>query len=421
MEDYLRSEPVFDVQPIPGYHRGAVARHRIRRGELIHLDVPYLVGTDPSLDLVRCCLCGTSSESSGPIACPDCGRVVFCTRSCFDAYHSDHRDLGECFVLRELNQRLSRLPKTVLDTLNPMVDRLRCISSLFFGRKHLLSERNAAAPSSSSSSSTVSSMGYLYRRLRERESAKSTRESRSDPYAGLDSNVEQLSGSQREQYLQLMALYCLVWKDVSPSALAGSPRESMGESTNAGRPTEGEWLENCLRIQCNAFGLTEVSPATETNPQRQRGLAVYLSSSFFNHSCSPNVGFFRRGRFLAFIALEDIDEGAQLFISYVKAGLTVAERQKKLKETYFFDCRCDRCLAETSTGTLTVPPHSLVSCFQCDRNGSRPLHSAECLLPKFEAINLIRTECSSSFRLPLQCLHCEAEGDAEEFILLGSK
>jgi hypothetical protein len=417
MED-LRSESVFDVQPIPGYHRGAVARHRIRRGDLIHLDVPYLVGTDPSLDLVRCCLCGTSGERSGPIACPDCGRAVFCTRSCFDAYHSDHRDSGECFVLRELNQRLHRLPKTVLDTLTPTVDRLRCISSLFFGRKHLPSERNAATPSSSRS--TLSSMGYLYRQLRERESAKWTRKSRCDPYAGLDSNVEQLSRPQREQYLQLLEVYRLVWKDVSPSALAGSTQESTEESTNTGLPTEGEWLENCLRIQCNAFGLTEASPATETNTQRQRGLAVYLSSSFFNHSCSPNVGFFRRGRFLAFIALEDIDEGAQLFISYVKAGLPVAERQKKLKETYFFDCRCDRCLAETSTGTLTVPRHSRALCFECDRNGSRPLHSAECLLPKFEAINVSRTECSSSFRLPLQCLHCGAEGDAEQFILLGS-
>ncbi|PCH44406.1 hypothetical protein WOLCODRAFT_144962 [Wolfiporia cocos MD-104 SS10] len=91
----------------------------------------------------------------------------------------------------------------------------------------------------------------------------------------------------------------------------------------------------------NSFGIWEV-PLTEES--ECLGFAVYPRPSFFNHHCSPNVKKVRRGRALRFVTTEAIRAGEELCISYGHAEeMSVRERQKELREGWFFECRCSRC------------------------------------------------------------------------------
>ncbi|KAK5705280.1 Histone-lysine N-methyltransferase set-6 [Elasticomyces elasticus] len=79
------------------------------------------------------------------------------------------------------------------------------------------------------------------------------------------------------------------------------------------------------------------------------GYAVYPSSSYFNHSCSPNVAKQRVGNAWRFWVIEDVRKGEQLCISYLggdEKDLSVDERRARLAEVWGFVCECARCQSE---------------------------------------------------------------------------
>ncbi len=84
-----------------------------------------------------------------------------------------------------------------------------------------------------------------------------------------------------------------------------------------------------------------------------------------NHSCEPNLSIHRpqqtmisdwmnstqlsedeRKTFLQLMPLRDIREGEELLNSYVVPTMSVNVRKAKLKEDYFFECNCPRCLSD---------------------------------------------------------------------------
>lgn len=74
-----------------------------------------------------------------------------------------------------------------------------------------------------------------------------------------------------------------------------------------------------------------------------------------NHDCMPNVCVFnyiddlgRENNFnLIFRALDEIQEGTELCISYVALDMGYQERQRRLLEDYGFECECLRCDIES--------------------------------------------------------------------------
>ncbi len=68
-----------------------------------------------------------------------------------------------------------------------------------------------------------------------------------------------------------------------------------------------------------------------------------------NHSCDYNAVVRTGGRSidsfpgLQVVPLRPISEGEEILISYVDATLPTKERQKQLRERYFFECNCRRC------------------------------------------------------------------------------
>lgn len=45
-------------------------------------------------------------------------------------------------------------------------------------------------------------------------------------------------------------------------------------------------------------------------------------------------------------ALRDIEEGEELFVSYVRPSLGVRERRRELKSWGISECKCGRCMRE---------------------------------------------------------------------------
>ncbi|KAF0928835.1 hypothetical protein E2562_010699 [Oryza meyeriana var. granulata] len=73
--------------------------------------------------------------------------------------------------------------------------------------------------------------------------------------------------------------------------------------------------------------------------------AIYMSGSFFNHSCQPNVHAYFRSRTLVLRSSEYIKAGTPIELSYgPQAGeMDLPERQKSLRENYYFSCGCSNC------------------------------------------------------------------------------
>ena len=75
------------------------------------------------------------------------------------------------------------------------------------------------------------------------------------------------------------------------------------------------------------------------------GAGLYSTLSILNHSCDPNVFVVFQGTKAILKAARKIIPGEELLHSYVDLADSKSLRQKRLKETYFFDCRCSRCMS----------------------------------------------------------------------------
>ncbi|KAJ7705600.1 hypothetical protein B0H17DRAFT_1038392 [Mycena rosella] len=97
------------------------------------------------------------------------------------------------------------------------------------------------------------------------------------------------------------------------------------------------------RDQGNVFGMYEMS---QEGDSEMLGWSMYVSASYFNHDCAPNVRKERAGRALLFYTTRDVDLGEELCISYIDITDTVADRRKELSLNWYFDCVCQRCKRE---------------------------------------------------------------------------
>jgi len=140
------------------------------------------------------------------------------------------------------------------------------------------------------------------------------------------------------------------------------------------------------KMAYNAFGVTysggrDDKPESSLRPEdqektrtrygtrKQIGSAVYLTSSYLTHSCNPNarISFQEGTSKLSLIAVQDINKGEELTVSFVdatqKEDETVEEarrrRRMELARGWRMSCPCDRCAEEApaesaTSGTTTV-------------------------------------------------------------------
>lgn len=113
-------------------------------------------------------------------------------------------------------------------------------------------------------------------------------------------------------------------------------------------------IHHDLIIRANAFsGYTEPPSGTfgqknshlvDDNEQFQR--QVHLLTSYFNHSCLPNVIKLGKDNLAVCKALLPIKQGERLFITYIddeSFGMTEKQRNDQLESIYGFRCKCEFC------------------------------------------------------------------------------
>ena len=100
------------------------------------------------------------------------------------------------------------------------------------------------------------------------------------------------------------------------------------------------------------MGHVLVSPFQRRNTflDRETHGGIYLLHAHLNHSCEPNVQTrhldSRAVARVSIKVLRDIEEGEELFVSYVQPSLGVRDRRRELKSWGIAECKCGRCIRE---------------------------------------------------------------------------
>lgn len=121
-------------------------------------------------------------------------------------------------------------------------------------------------------------------------------------------------------------------------------REYLGQTGD----TADEVLDILLRNRRNSFYVASQHRKTPA------GCAVFITPSFFNHSCKSNVFYHswptpHVPRVFEFCADQDLPVGTELCITYLDDSAIVqgyVKRRAMLRESFLFTCMCERCVAE---------------------------------------------------------------------------
>ncbi|XP_004605034.2 SET and MYND domain-containing protein 4 [Sorex araneus] len=131
-------------------------------------------------------------------------------------------------------------------------------------------------------------------------------------------------------------------------------------------------LRHMLQLQCNAQAISAIRH-TGCNENiiadsRQVRLAtgVFPVVSLLNHSCSPNTSVSFLGTVATIRASQKIGKGQEILHCYGphESRMGVAERQRKLRSQYFFDCGCPACQKEKHS-LAAGPRWEAFCCHRC--------------------------------------------------------
>ena len=112
------------------------------------------------------------------------------------------------------------------------------------------------------------------------------------------------------------------------------------------------------------------SLAVRSDQGSYAGRGLYPVASLMNHSCVCNTRNIITGRALQSRATTLIPAGSTVTTHYVSPLLDVTTRRARLKEKWFFDCRCERC--QDTTGTDLGSFLSALRCQDCTQGFSLP-------------------------------------------------
>eukprot|EP01133_Synstelium_polycarpum_P000240 gene240-291_t len=110
-------------------------------------------------------------------------------------------------------------------------------------------------------------------------------------------------------------------------------------------------MELFAKAERNCFGLWK-------NSEEGLGIIMYISASFFNHNCFPNLARVQRGRSIDIVALKDIEVDEEMCISYINVKMETAARRCTLADCYYFICRCQRCTKTNDSIENTITSYT---------------------------------------------------------------
>ncbi|KAE8380684.1 hypothetical protein BDV26DRAFT_256807 [Aspergillus bertholletiae] len=138
-------------------------------------------------------------------------------------------------------------------------------------------------------------------------------------------------------------------RDRSPEQWERIALSSKAVKTYSGTDMKEETISAFgAKLELNSFNFTNIL-------SDRIGLYLHPYAALINHSCNYNAAVvFDRDK-LYVKATRPIQEGEQIFISYIDATNPVKRRRSELRGRYYFDCQCAKCEKD-----LAAPEHSFL-------------------------------------------------------------
>jgi hypothetical protein len=118
-----------------------------------------------------------------------------------------------------------------------------------------------------------------------------------------------------------------------------------------------KWVNKVYNLVCTYNTKTELVLVAGSDAHIAERMTISTVLIYANHSCIPNskrlpvttIAEYQRNED-SLIALENITKGQEITWNYLADGLAndLKHRQKQLKESFGFDCTCNKCLLEMS-------------------------------------------------------------------------
>ncbi|TLS27253.1 hypothetical protein PpBr36_04920 [Pyricularia pennisetigena] len=113
--------------------------------------------------------------------------------------------------------------------------------------------------------------------------------------------------------------------------------------------------EAALELDNNhLLGSRDEKEAGAREADRESSTGIWLRASYANHSCIPNATRAFVGDMMIVRATRDIPAGGEILMGYAGLDKPFAERQKKLKASYGFECDCELRRAEAEVSSATA-------------------------------------------------------------------
>ncbi|XP_066970990.1 SET and MYND domain-containing protein 4-like [Macrobrachium rosenbergii] len=323
-----------NVINIEGKGRSIVATRDIKPGEVIGVDRAYTFYIDDE-EMVPT-MCSTCLyKTLVPLPCPGCTQVVFCSKACRARGLAEDHWL-ECKIVTPMAQERARVmvgAYKMLKTLNhpqfcKITEELRNETASYSSPESL----KGFSPRGTYSSSSYRSVHHLHHNL---ETHRSER---------------------------LFSL-CLAASRVA-RVIEQSGRYFVNALGEAVTPTKEDLVMLSRALVVNADKLYKNMFECGAWGKKAGCSGLFPTVSFFNHSCSPSVGYRHHGRSMVMYAQLPIKAGEEASIGYAD-GYYFAERQDRQKylRGYGFDCKCRSC--EEDWDGVPVAPLLRLKCLRC--------------------------------------------------------
>lgn len=106
-------------------------------------------------------------------------------------------------------------------------------------------------------------------------------------------------------------------------------------------------LRNLQILQFNSHEVFDLLKSSKmaTRQTVAIGAALYTTLALFNHSCNPSIVRYFKNTEVHVVSIRNLKPGERISENYgpLYSQNVKAERQKKLKDFYWFDCNCEAC------------------------------------------------------------------------------
>lgn len=145
---------------------------------------------------------------------------------------------------------------------------------------------------------------------------------------------------QQEGFLDLVSNIA----NAGPQAIS-KLRHSLQNARRCCENLDDSHLVHLARFNCNNFIIYD-------EEMNILGEGTFPFGSLINHSCEPNCVVVFQNRTLYLTAITDIEKMDELLIAYCDPIQDQMMRQRYLRDNYFFDCKCNRCILNCN---LSIP------------------------------------------------------------------